>query len=220
MKKKNSIIVVDPGTHIAELSAFNLLVEMSRLPMTYHLPAQFGFSSFDYAPEKPAGLIIFGSRASVNEDLPWQKPLNEKLLKWMNAKVPTLAICYGHQLVAHLFGGKVGFVNTEQKKLVGFRNVTLKKNKLWTKPMKGEVFISHCETVTKVPDCLSVVGHSDVIPNEAFAHKKLPVWSFQCHPEATKGFLKNAGDHSDDAIARLKFGHGLVKNFLDFVAKK
>ena len=59
-------------------------------------------------PDDCDGYLITGSRDSVYDDLPWIPLLIEFVAKLRDQKIKLAAICFGHQLVAHFFGGKVG----------------------------------------------------------------------------------------------------------------
>ena len=56
-----------------------------------------------------SGVIITGSHAMVTDRQPW----SEFTADWLRAipadSVPVLGICYGHQLLAHAWGGTVGY---------------------------------------------------------------------------------------------------------------
>ncbi len=56
-----------------------------------------------------AGIIITGSHAMVSECEPWSEALVPWLRHAVALQLPLLGICYGHQLLAHALGGKVGF---------------------------------------------------------------------------------------------------------------
>lgn len=55
-----------------------------------------------------AGVIVTGSHDMVTQHARWSERTAEWLLKAVRAAVPTLGICYGHQLLAYACGGKVG----------------------------------------------------------------------------------------------------------------
>jgi GMP synthase (glutamine-hydrolysing) len=205
------IIVIDPAVKKAELECFNRLVSCAPLPLTYHLPALFGMDSLEQEREKAAGVILLGSGSSVNDALPWQLALSKWLLPRLHAKVPVLGLCFGHQFIAHLFGARVEQKWPTEKKQKGFRDVTLKSNRLWGEKKTGPLYVSHNEVVSNCPDGFEVVGTSALVAIEALAHQTLPVWTFQAHPEATPGFTKNESDE------KLSFGHMLVQAFFQFL---
>lgn len=215
------IVVLDPAVRRPELEAFNRMSAASAVPFHYHLPCLFGMASVHTASPSPDAIIILGSLASVNDSNDWQKEMNDWLLDQWKRDVPTLGICYGHQLVAHLHGGKVGFAFEDQTKHVGLRRIRLAPNPLWRdQALEGKVAVSHCEEVKVVPPELKVVGESPEVKVEALAHGKKPIWSFQSHPEATTSFFKNRGMHDETNGQCLHFGHSLVQAFLDYVAKR
>jgi len=207
------IAVVDPAMKVAETDCFNNLVAMAPLPLTYHLPVLVGTGSLK-RDQKPKAIIILGSASSVNDNFGWQNELAEWLKPKIEAGIPTLGICFGHQFLAHLFGGRVEFM-PEKKKECGFREIELSANSLWgNRKLKGEVYVSHCEVVTATPPTFEVVGKSALVSIDAMAHRKLPVWGFQAHPEATCEFA--ARHHAvPPENSRFSFGQELVRLFLN-----
>jgi len=211
---KTHLVVVDPGTIKPELQSLNRLIRRSSLPITYHLPGLFGLNSLNDESESIAGIIVFGSASSVNERTDWQKALEAWLMPRIEKGTPFFGICYGHQMLANMFGGKVDFISADRKKFLGSRKVFLQANPLWgDQPIEGNLCVSHCEIVTDCGSALRVVGQSPEVKIEALHHPTLPVWSVQGHPEATDCFLKNRGSGSS---AALDFGHRLVDAFLRF----
>jgi len=206
------ILVIDPAVKTPELETFNRLAQSSPISLTYHLPALFGLNSLHKLnDEEIKGIIVLGSLSSVNEQLPWQLELGILLKKYFDQKTPVLGLCFGHQLIAHLFGGKVDYVFADQKKHLGFREVSLKENRLWGSPCKGELYVSHQEHVVTVPKDFKITAESDSVPIEGLAHTSHPIWTFQPHPEKEP----KSGDR-----ARYLFGHQLVDRFLHFCAGK
>ena len=58
-------------------------------------------------PRECDGWLITGSRAGVYEDRPWIAPLTDSVRSAIDAGVPTVGVCFGHQLVAHALGAHV-----------------------------------------------------------------------------------------------------------------
>src|SRR4051812_19780183 len=57
-------------------------------------------------PTECDGYLITGSSAGVYEDLPWIAPA-EDFLRAAKGKAALVGVCFGHQLMAQAFGGKV-----------------------------------------------------------------------------------------------------------------
>lgn len=207
------IAVIDPGMRVPELDCFNRMARVSPLPLTYHLPAMFGLDSLRRAEGGLAGVVVLGSGASVNDDLPWQTELREWLAPRLTGGVPSLGLCYGHQLFASVLGGEVGFVRPDRVKLKGIRRVRLAPDPLWGSEIEGPLLVTHREGVSRLPDGCVILGASPECAVEAFRHAALPVWGFQAHPEATPAFALNndvpLGDPAD-----LAFGNRRVDEFL------
>ncbi|MBC7531955.1 MAG: gamma-glutamyl-gamma-aminobutyrate hydrolase family protein [Oligoflexus sp.] len=186
------IAVIDPGCRVPELDNYNRLVlGCPEVRLSYHLPALFGMSSLQFLVQKPDALIIFGSSASVYDQLPWQEELHLWIKHEIEQGLPILGICYGHQLMAHLFGGTIGFATESQEKFKGLRTVNFSKNGFWT-GKNGRYIVSHRELITSLPESFETCGSSPVCEHELIKHKQLPVWGIQSHPEAGPEFIQNS----------------------------
>lgn len=212
------IAVIDPGVRIPELDAFNRMSRRARIPLSYHLPALAGLDSLERASHDVAGVVIFGSAASVHDDLPWQSALRDWLAPRIE-RLPMLGLCYGHQLLAHMLGGEVGYVSPDRRKLTGRREVTLSADPLWGEARTVPLLVSHCETVRSLPGDCTVVGTSEAVEIDAFRHRTLPVWGFQPHPEATPAFAANNDVPVEGPDQLWALGHSLVDAFVDSVAR-
>ena len=215
---KPFILVIDPAMKHPELECLNQISRMSPHQVTYHLPAMFGMASLkalDSEMSAAKGIIVLGSAASVNERQNWQVELETWLMPWLERKVPTAGFCYGHQMLAHMFGGTIDYVSKDQVKLSGFREVEIESRGPW-KSQRGPLVISHRETVATVPKEMLVFGKSLEVPTDALAHKSLPIFSFQSHPEAVPGFMHNQKIDVPFNDKSFKFGLNLVREFLEF----
>lgn len=211
------IMVIDPAMRIAELDCFNQMQMHSPLPLTYHLPSMFGIDSL--AAEDMAsvrGIVILGSASSVNERAPWQSALESWLMPQLEKKIPTLGICYGHQMLAHMFGGRVDYMHPDREKFKGMRTIELSGSPWW---MQGActLVVSHNEAVVEAPPSMTVMAKSANVAIDGLQHRTLPIYSLQPHPEATPDFLRN---HAIPGVSAggLNQGHALVRAFLKHAA--
>ena len=60
------------------------------------------------SPSEYSGVIVTGSHQMVTDHADWSERTAEWLAQAVRMEVPTLGVCYGHQLLAYAFGGKVG----------------------------------------------------------------------------------------------------------------
>jgi GMP synthase-like glutamine amidotransferase len=208
------VLFIDPAVHTPELDCFNRMARCSPIPLTYHLPALHGMASVLRAEEDAVGLVIGGSASSVHDELAWRAPLAAWLMEKMRAGLPTFGICYGHQLIAQLFGGAIAYHSPDQHKRVGFETVSLAANPLWGPAREISLYVSHREIVTHPGELQSIASRPEM-PFDGLAHPTLPIWTLQPHPEATAGFGNGIAAEST-AFAD---GHALVQRFLEHAAK-
>ncbi len=123
------------------------------------------------------GLIFSGGPASVY-DFKAPKP-DPRILEM---KLPILGLCYGHQLIAQMSGGKV---KPAKQKEFGIAYVTIDKPVGVLKGIgrKEKVWMSHGDTVFAIPSEYEVLAHSDNCPVAALKHKNKPIYGLQWHPE-------------------------------------
>jgi GMP synthase (glutamine-hydrolysing) len=139
------------------------------------------YKSFEFGPELK-GIILSGSPFSVNEDKAPEVNVAE-LIK----KVPVLGICYGAQLTAKKFGGVVTKSNKRE-----YGRAILQKTKedaLFNNVAgQSQVWMSHADTISKMPDGFELLATTDNIPVAAFKKNMngttgFPLYGVQFHPE-------------------------------------
>ena len=212
------VAVIDPATRVPELDCFNRMSRQAPLSLTYHLPALFGLDSLASVEEGLRGIVVLGSGASVNEDHAWLLALRAWLRPRLLGGVPTLGLCFGHQLISSLLGGEVSYVHADAHKESGARIVSMAPNRLWREGGSGPLAVSHREMVVQIPQGMEVVGSTEICPAEILLHRELPIASFQSHPEATAAFLRNNDVPWPLELEALAHGHTLVGTFLARVA--
>ncbi len=123
------------------------------------------------------GIILSGGPASVfDENAP--KP-NTHIF---DLGVPVLGLCYGHQLIAQIFGGTV---KPAKRREYGYAHVTIDKpiGVLKNLGRKERVWMSHSDTVFSLPSEFEVLARTQSCPVAAFKHKTKPIYGLQWHPE-------------------------------------
>lgn len=119
------------------------------------------------------GVVLSGGPASVREG---EAP---KIRLDSLPNVPVLGICYGHQLLATLLGGKVGRGKGEFGKTV-LKDV--KDSTLLREFVPGDVvWMSHWDEVKKLPKDVKVIASTDGCRVAAF--ERHPFYGVQFHPE-------------------------------------
>src|SRR5574344_200546 len=182
----------------------------------------------------PAGIILSGSPESVTDQGSPRAP--EYVFE---AGVPVLGICYGMQTMAHQLGGSVqgsskreygyALVDTDAVDNPLFKDIC---DKLDGDKKQLEVWMSHGDKVTAIPDGFVVAAHTETCPYAAMLDEKRKFYGVQFHPEVThtvsgakmlenfvKGICGLEGLWSpnaiiDDAVAKIKATVGSEKVIL------
>ena len=139
------------------------------------------------------GVIISGGPASVYES--GCPTLDRTLLT--GGIVPVLGICYGLQLISHLLDGTV---EQGEKGEYGMAQFDLSSSDALFKGVATgqQVWMSHRDTVRKVPAGYSVLGSTDTCAVAAMSNPERKQYAVQFHPE----------------VAHTKPGRTILRNFL------
>lgn len=175
---REKIVVLDFGSQYTQLIARRiraLSVFSEILPFSISL----------HKLKKSKGIILSGGPHSVFEK---GAPIIKKEIFQLG--IPILGICYGHQLLAYLFGGKVTQTTGRE---YGHTFITIdKKDAIFQKiPKKLKVWMSHGDKVVKLPSHFIPLAHSKNTLFSAVRHKKRPIFGLQFHPEVTHTHLGN-----------------------------
>jgi GMP synthase (glutamine-hydrolysing) len=131
----------------------------------------------------PSGIILSGGPNSVYEEQPPQAP---EIVFELN--VPVLGICYGMQSMATQLGGAV---ETGQVREFGYAEILTSGNSLLLRGIedKGngvlDVWMSHGDKVTGLPDGFHVICSNDSTPIAGMADEQRHFYALQFHPEVT-----------------------------------
>ncbi len=139
------------------------------------------------------GIILSGSPSSVNDDM---APVTD--IRALAAQRPVLGICYGAQLTAKQFGGRV---EKSEKREYGRAILAVNPglDGLFEGiPDSSQVWMSHGDSILEIPSDFEILATTGSIPIAAFQVHGLPnpVYGLQFHPEVYhsekgKQILKN-----------------------------
>ena len=137
------------------------------------------------------GIILSGSPFSVNDE----KAPDVNVQAFIK-KVPVLGVCYGAQLTAKRFGGRVEKSN---KREYGRALLQKQKNDVLLRDVmeKSQVWMSHADTILELPKEFELLATTESIPIAAFrlSHNgsrthdsrltthDFPLYGLQFHPE-------------------------------------
>ena len=137
------------------------------------------------------GVILSGSPASVrDEDAP--KPD----LSAIKGKMPLLGVCYGAQLLAMLGGGEVESAPSREYGRAMLTVVDPEDALMKNIPSPTQVWMSHGDTITRLPENYKVIGSTENVVAAAYHIEGEQTWGIQFHPEvyhsvAGKDLLSN-----------------------------
>ena len=134
-------------------------------------------------------VIVGGSKWSVWEDVPNQPSLIEVLKAARAKKIPIIGICFGAQLLAHAFGGKV--VRDEEHAEWGTYDVTTSDDSFTDllfadAPFSFPAQCAHHDKIVTPPTGAVVLASSDHCAIQAFAVPGADIYGLQFHPERNK----------------------------------
>ena len=130
-------------------------------------------------------LIVSGGPGSVEKDAYTRYAECSAAIKKIAAgtKGPVLlGICLGHQLIAHVLGGKV---EKGSKAEYGFSRLAVDDKDLLFEgvPTEFKVWVSHFDEIKKLPKDFVKLAHSETCAVEAMRHEKKNIFGLQFHPE-------------------------------------
>ncbi|KAF5063426.1 Glutamine amidotransferase class-I [anaerobic digester metagenome] len=161
-------------------------------------------------PDDIAGIIITGSPSMVTDLEPWGVATAQWLKQVVKKNIPILGICFGHQLLAHTFGGSVDYHEQGEEKGEVEIHLTEDGKKdplLGVLPARFSAYSSHFQTVTKIPPDTVILAENDFETTHALRYKE-NVWGVQFHPECV-------GDVFCNTIEHKTYGKALLRRFYD-----
>ncbi|MEO0130040.1 MAG: glutamine-hydrolyzing GMP synthase, partial [candidate division WOR-3 bacterium] len=143
--------------------------------------------------ENLEGIILSGGPGSVYES-------DIKVFKqFFEYNVPVLGICYGLQLTAQIFGGKVQHTKCRE---YGPAEIKIRNNLLFEGlPVRFKVWMSHGDSVVTLPPRAKVIASTDTTPIAGLQLRNF--YGVQFHPE----------------VRHTQYGMKIINNFLFRICK-
>ncbi|HBZ17001.1 glutamine amidotransferase [Pantoea sp. NPDC088449] len=145
------------------------------------------FPAFD----RVSGAILSGSWAMVTDHADWSERTAAWIRGALEAELPLLGVCYGHQLMAYALGGKVGDnPNGWERGLKPLTRSEWAKSDPWLAPLPGEfqAWLSHRQSVLTPPPHAQVLASSALDGCQILRYSPQAL-SVQFHPEFTRSIM-------------------------------
>ena len=176
------ILILDFGSQYTQLIARRV-----REVGVYSEIRAWDMSDEEILAFQPRGIILSGGPESVTES---NSPRASSLV--FELGVPVLGICYGMQTMAVQFGGDVQGSDISE---FGYAQIRVAAEGGLLHDIKDhvdhdgrsllDVWMSHGDKVTRLPDGFKLMAETDSCPIAGMAHESKPFFGIQFHPEVT-----------------------------------
>ena len=151
------------GRRVRELNTYCEIVPYNKMP---------------YDDPSVIGVILSGSPFSVYDDKAFRTELDR-----LRGHYPLLGICYGAQFMAHTYGGTVEPADSREYGRARLSEVDAADELMRDITPGAQVWMSHGDTITSLPEGFSIIASTDQVPVAAFRCTGEKMWGVQFHPE-------------------------------------
>ncbi len=171
----DTVLIVDFGSQVTQLIARRV-----REAGVYSEIVPFQKAAEAFAAMKPRAVILSGGPASVADIGTPRAPA-----EIFKAGVPVLGICYGEQAMCDQLGGEVLPSDHREfgRAFVEVVGESALFDGVWKPGERHQVWMSHGDRVTALPEGFRVVAVSDGAPFAAIADEARRFYAVQFHPE-------------------------------------
>ena len=173
----NKILIVDFGSQFTQLIARKI----RELGIYCEIISNKSIEKRKNFDKNIKGIVLSGGPLNVYENK--KVKFNYNLLK---LEIPVLGICFGHQIISKVMGGKVKSSKFREFGLAEVKEI--KKSKLtknFFSNKKNNVWMSHADQVTKLPKNFNVIAKSKNSKMCIIENQKKNMFGIQFHPEVS-----------------------------------
>ena len=183
---KSKVLILDFGSQYTQLIA-------RRVRELFIYCEIYPYNNLPKNLDEFNAVILSGSPFSVRSKMA-PHPNLEKI----KGALPLLAICYGAQYLAHFYEGNVKSSNTREYGSANLSNINSEDPFFKNIPLNTQVWMSHGDTIEKLPENSVLLASTQNIENAAFRIKDEITYGIQFHPE----------------VYHSKHGKKILENFL------
>ncbi|MFD2237161.1 glutamine-hydrolyzing GMP synthase [Aureimonas populi] len=171
----DTILIVDFGSQVTQLIARRV-----REAGVYSEIVPFQLAEEGFERLKPKAVILSGSPASTIEE---NSPRAPQAI--FDSGLPVLGICYGQQTMCAQLGGKIegGLHREFGRAFVEVQKASPLFDGIWAEGTRHQVWMSHGDRVTALPEGFEIIGASPGAPFAAIADEQRRFYGVQFHPE-------------------------------------
>ncbi len=171
-RSRETIVILDFGSQFTQLIARRI-----RESKVFSKIVPFNVSMDVIKEMNPKGIILSGGPMSVYDK---NAPMPDKEI--FKLGLPILGVCYGMQIITHVFGGKVGKAKDRE---YGRAELFVDSNRdlFANLPTNLTCWMSHGDEIQKAPPGFTVLAHTLNAPIAAVGNRSKNIYGVQFHPE-------------------------------------